>query len=138
MSASKRSSAGLSVSKLKSTPSEREVERAILQWLNYQPKCKAWKNKSTGTYDPVRKCFRRSNDPYSQKGSADILGIWNGKMLCIEVKSAKGRLTPEQKEFLSAMSSLGAICLVARDLQQVVDAFSEIVGRENSGQTGFC
>ena len=59
-------------------------------------------------------------------------------MLCIEVKSAKGRLTPEQKEFLSAMSSLGAICLVARSLQQVVDAFAEIVGTSNSGQTGFC
>lgn len=128
----------MSASKTKLTPSEREIERSILGWLNYQPKTKAWKNKSTGTYDPVRKCFRRSNDPFSQKGTSDILGIWAGKMLCIEVKSAKGRLSPEQKQFLSEMANLGAICLVARSLEDVIAVFDALTGTENSGQTDLC
>lgn len=109
-----------------------------MAWLNYQPKCKAWKNKSMGTYDPVRKAFRRSNDRFSQKGTSDILGIWSGKMLCIEVKSAKGRLSPEQKEFLTEMAGLGAICLLARSLDDVIAAFDVLTGTENSGQTDLC
>jgi hypothetical protein len=59
-------------------------------------------------------------------------------MLCIEVKSAKGRLTPEQRSFLHEMSSLGAFCMVARSLQDVVDAFSSSVSIQNSGQSDFC
>jgi penicillin-binding protein-related factor A (putative recombinase) len=120
------------------TPSERDIERAILTWLSYQPECKVWKNKSTGTYDPVRKAFRRSNDKFSQKGTSDILGIWQGRMLCIEVKSAKGRLSPEQRQFLHEMSSLGAFCMVARSLQDVVDALASSMSIENSGQSDFC
>lgn len=135
----KRKSRGvLSASKTKLTPSEREIERSILAWLNYQPKTKAWKNKSIGTFDPTRKVFRRSNDPFSQKGTSDILGIWSGKMLCIEVKSAKGRITPEQKQFLSEMASLGALCLVARSLEDVIAVFDALTGTENSGQTDLC
>jgi penicillin-binding protein-related factor A (putative recombinase) len=131
-------SAGLSVSKPKLTLSEREIEQAILTWLNYQPKCKAWKNKSQGTYDPYKKVFRKPSSKFTEKGTSDILGIWNGKMLCIEVKSAKGRLSPEQKSFLQEMANLGAICLVARSLDAVIDAFSEIFGTQNSGQSDFC
>jgi hypothetical protein len=116
------------------TPSEREIEQAILAWLNYQ----AWKNKSQGTYDPVRKVFRRPSSKFTEKGTSDILGIWNRRMLCIEVKSAKGRLRPEQREFLRTMQSLGAMCILARSLQDVVDVFEAAVGTENSGQSDFC
>lgn len=97
-----------------------------------------WKNKSTGTYDPVRKAFRRSNDKFSQKGTSDILGIYQGRMICIEVKSAKGKLSPEQRQFLHEMSTLGAFCMVARSLQDVVDALSDSFGTQNSGQSDFC
>jgi len=124
--------------KIKSTPSEREIEQSILTWLNYQPKCKAWKNKSQGTYDPYKKVFRRPSSKFTEKGTSDILGIWNGKMICIEVKSAKGRLSPEQKSFLQEMANLGAICLVARSLDAVIDAFDELFGTQNSGQSDFC
>jgi hypothetical protein len=124
--------------KIRSTPSEREIEQSILAWLNYQPKCKAWKNKSQGTYDPYKKVFRRPSSKFTEKGTSDILGIWNRHMLCIEVKSAKGRLSPEQKSFLQEMANLGAICLVARSLDDVIAAFSELIGNQSSGQSDFC
>lgn len=107
-------------------PKEKEIERCILEWLNAQPGCKAWKNKSTGTYDPVRKCFRQNHSRWSEKGTSDILGIWAGKMLCIEVKSKRGTLRPEQKEFLTRMSELGAIAFVARSLDDVIEWLSQI------------
>jgi penicillin-binding protein-related factor A (putative recombinase) len=128
----------LKESRIKSTASEKQIENSILQWLSYQPRCKAWKNQSVGIYDPVRKSYRKPASKFTAKGSSDIIGIWNGRMICIEVKSAKGRLTPEQNEFLKAMSALGAFCLVAKDLQTVIDAFAGEIGNHNSGQTGLC
>ena len=77
-----------------------------------------------GTYDPVRGCYRANHSKFSEKGSSDILGIWQGRMLCIEVKSRRGTLRPEQKEFLETMSKLGAITLLARGLEEVLDALA--------------
>jgi Holliday junction resolvase len=79
-----------------------------------------------GTYDPVRGCYRANHSKFSEKGSSDILGIWQGKMLCIEVKSRRGTLRPEQKEFLETMNRLGAITLVARSLDDVCSALVSI------------
>lgn len=118
---------GLKESKTKLTPSEREIEQSILEWMNLQQGCKAWKNKSTGTYDPVRKVFRKQGGKYTEKGTSDILGIYNGRMLCIEVKSAKGKVSPEQKSFLEAMADLGAACAVVRSLDDVVHLFDTLM-----------
>ena len=126
-------SADSNESKKKSTRLERDIEKEILLWLNLQQKCKAWKNKSTGTYDPVRRCFRKNSGPFTEKGSADILGIFHGRMLCIEVKSAKGRLRPEQMEFLQSMADLGAICLVARSLHDVVLSLDALRHKSRNG-----
>ena len=73
-----------------------------------------------GTYDPVRGCYRANHSRFSEKGSSDILGIWGGRMLCIEVKAKRGTLRPEQKEFLEVMGKLGALTLVARSLEDVL------------------
>jgi penicillin-binding protein-related factor A (putative recombinase) len=75
-----------------------------------------------GTFDPRKGIYRRVAGQFNEKGTSDILGIWKGKMLCIEVKSATGKLRPEQREFLRAMHELGAICMVARSLQDVISA----------------
>lgn len=126
----------IKVKKPQLTLSEKEIEKQILIWLNMQPHCKAWKNKSTGTYDPVRQCFRRPSSRFTEKGSADILGIWGGYFLAIECKSAKGRVSDDQKKWLKAMQALGAICIVARSLDDVIMALGD---GDNQGQnTHFC
>jgi len=114
---------GLTVSKTKSTASlsERQIESEILLKLNQLPNTYAWKNHSMGVYDPMRNTFRRLSG-FAIKGVSDILGIHQGKMLCLEVKSEKGRVRPEQRAFLDRMSSLGAICGVVRSWQDAQDA----------------
>jgi hypothetical protein len=118
--------------------SEREIEQQILGWLNLQKGCKAWKNKSMGVYDPTKGVYRKDRSKFSEKGSSDILGIWNQKMLCIEVKSAKGRVSPEQQQFLQQMANLGAICLIARSLQDVVIVFDTLSGKDRNDQSALC
>lgn len=113
MTALKQRSTGL----LKET--EKDIENAILEALQYIKGCKAWKNQSVGIYDPTRKSFRRRSK-YQIKGVSDILGIYKGKMICLEVKTKKGRLSPEQKQFLEEMQKLGAFTACVRSVPEAL------------------
>jgi len=44
--------------------------------------------------------------------------------LAIEMKSSKGALTPEQKEWLSYLTGQGWICTVARSAQEAIEALA--------------
>ena len=51
---------------------------------------------------------------FGKVGSSDILGVLpDGKILAVEVKAKRGRLTPEQREFLETVRGLGgfAVCV---------------------------
>ena len=47
------------------------------------------------------------------KGIADILGIYQGRFLAIEVKKPGGRVSPEQVKFLQRVNDEGGIGFVA-------------------------
>lgn len=79
-----------------------------------------WVNDSVGIYDPIKKTFRRNNSPYRIRGVADILGVLRGgRLLAIEVKAEKGRLSPEQKLFLDQVNAAGGKAFVARSIEDV-------------------
>lgn len=105
---------------------EQGIERQILEFL----KCEgifAWKNYSTGTFDPTRKKFRKHKNKL--KGVADILGILapHGRSLAIEVKrpktafSAKTYPTKDQKIFLDNTNRNGGLGFVARSVDDVIE-----------------
>ena len=51
-------------------------------------------------------------------GSSDLCGLTSsGRFLAVEVKSAKGRLTDEQRSFLALVNSLGGIAFTARSVE---------------------
>ena len=89
------------------------------------PTCKAWTNQSQGVYDVKAGGFRRMGR-WHNKGVADIIGIYRGRMLCIEVKSAKGKLSPHQDVWLKQMHALGAIAFVARSVAEVAKELKRI------------
>lgn len=55
-------------------------------------------------------------------GSSDLIG-WtrDGRFLAIEVKSAKGRLTDEQRNFGEQVEAAGGIFIVGRSVEQVLE-----------------
>ncbi|MGE5445492.1 MAG: VRR-NUC domain-containing protein [Ignavibacteriales bacterium] len=59
------------------------------------------------------------------RGILDIIGCWEGKYVEIEVKTHKGRLTPEQKARIEAIRQAGGIAEVVRSLQDVHKIFGE-------------
>jgi len=54
------------------------------------------------------------------KGVPDILGIYKGQFLGIEVKTPKGKLSPEQETFLENIRKHGGIGFVARSIDDVI------------------
>jgi len=107
--------------------SEKQIETEILFRLNQIKDCYAWKNHTTGIFDPRRGVFRKLGG-YAIKGVSDIIGIYKGKMLCLEVKSATGKLRPEQQKFLERMKELGAVTGVVRSWPEAQRVLDEITG----------
>ena len=97
---------------------EKGIENSILSFLK-KLGVFCWKNQSIGVFDPTRRVYRKSNSVHHIKGVSDILGIIEGKFLAIEVKSAKGVISPEQRAFIARMNSEGGIAFVARNVDQV-------------------
>lgn len=81
----------------------------------------AFKIKSMGTFDVKLGGFRRPS-PWYRKGVSDILGIYNGKFLAIEVKSEKGKVSPAQALFLSDVRLNGGLGFVAKSIEDVAKA----------------
>lgn len=71
-----------------------------------------------GTFDPKTRSFRKISHWY-KKGVSDILGIYKGKFLAIEVKTPTGRASPFQKTFLKDVTDCGGIGFIARSIEDV-------------------
>ena len=101
---------------------EGQVKKSICDYLAaYRKDVFFWMNESVGIFDPTRKIFRKKNSRYQMKGVSDILGIWDGQPLAIEVKSATGRVSPDQKRFMERFQQEGGRAFVARSVEDVIE-----------------
>ena len=100
---------------------EAEIQRDVLNYLNLLPNIFAWKQATTGTYDPRAGIFRKLSG-FSIKGVSDILGFVspNGRGLAIEVKKPGGKVSPEQNAFLSKVKRMGGIAGVVYSLDDAI------------------
>jgi hypothetical protein len=63
---------------------------------------------------------------FGLKGSSDILGLLpGGRFLAVECKAKGGRLSPEQREFLSDIKALGGMAVVAKSWTDIDQALRE-------------
>ena len=70
--------------------------------------------------------WKQWQGPMSQpKGVCDILGIWKGKMLAIEVKTNNGKVTEDQNRFIDRINREGGLAFVARSEDDVIDRLDE-------------
>lgn len=99
---------------------EKHIETQILLYLRARG-IFAWKNPTAGYFDPKIKRFRKQASPFAINGTSDIMAIHLGKFMAIEVKSATGKVSPAQKEFLEKVGKAGGIPIVARCLEDVAN-----------------
>ena len=94
--------------------SEQEIQKEIYDFLK---KCGlfVWRNHTQGVMVGGR---RRVANPNA--GAPDLLACWNGRLICIEVKTAKGKVDLHQLDWLGKASRAGALTLIARSLDDVI------------------
>ena len=74
----------------------------------------AYRSSSTGIYDTRRQQFRTS----AKKGVSDVIGVYQGQFLAIEVKIGADSLRPEQEGFLKNITHHGGLSVVAKDYDE--------------------
>jgi len=78
---------------------ESQIQNAILEFLLYNGVF-CWRSNNVPVYDQTAKRYRRM-PKFSLKGVADILGIYKGRPLAIEVKKERQYPSREQYAFLN-------------------------------------
>ena len=112
---------------------EKLIENQILHYL-FRRGIFAWKNQSVGIFDPVKRIYRKNNNPFHIKGVSDILGVLpGGRLLAIEVKTEIGRASPEQKAYIAKINSLGGIAFVARSVYDVEKELTNATSESSNG-----
>lgn len=105
---------------------ETRIERSIQEWCAIND-IAVWKIKSQGTFDPRRKQFLApKSTSYFKRGVSDLIGIWKGLPLAIEVKSKTGKLSIHQQIFLETWQRAGGISIVARSVDDVKRVLNQI------------
>lgn len=106
-------------SKIQRKPiSELFIRNQICSYLFYR-KIFVFIHDSVGIFDEKKKVYRKNTSPYRRRGVADLLGIYRGRFLAIEVKSAKGKLSEHQVEFLDEVVGAGGIAFMAKSIEDV-------------------
>lgn len=95
--------------------SEAETQALILREFSNHPRCCLWRA-NTGAVRLGSRFVR-----FGIKGQTDLMGVLlpTGRALFIEVKSATGRLRPEQDTFRRLVQKFGALWILARSVEDV-------------------
>ena len=120
--------------------SEKNVENAILAYLNNR-RIFAWKCNTIGTFDPIKKVYRKSNNPYHINGISDILFIYKGRFCACEVKKPyiskktmkikyrtqedlEKLASDDQLVFINRIKENGGVAFMADSLEVFIDQFN--------------
>lgn len=117
--------------------SEKIIENQMLAYLNNK-RIFAFKNQSTGVFDPKKGTFRKSRNVHHINGVSDILGIIDGHFLAVEVKKPylskktmqfkyrtqeelKKLASEDQIKFINKIKSEGGIAFFADSIDTLKD-----------------
>lgn len=97
---------------------ESDIVRTICDYLELKRHF-FWRNNNIPVYDTKREAYR-AMPKYTPKGLPDIILIKDGRFVGIEVKNAKGKLSPHQEVFSARCKQYGALYHVVRSLDDVI------------------
>lgn len=89
---------------------ETELSKSILNAINKLPFAYFWRN-NVG---------RRGGIVFGFAGLADIIGVFAGRFVAIEVKFGKGKQKPEQETFQRNVERCNGIYILAYSLDDVL------------------
>lgn len=98
--------------------SEAEIQAAIRKELGdvtRYPELVLWRNNVGQMID---KDGRRVVFGVGGKGAADLLGMFNGRFVAVEIKTPIGRQSPEQKLFQQLVEKRGGVYVLLRSVEE--------------------
>lgn len=106
-----------------------DLTRKIIQFVHDHGGF-AWRASTTGIPDFKRGILRSA----PKRGVSDILGIYGeGRLIAVEIKIGKDKLSPEQSGFLQNIEHFGGWSFVARDSDSFREWwYSEVDGKSTS------
>lgn len=113
---------------------EKDIQKLILDWLQMQKKTYVWRQNSGAMY-AESKTGRHGFKTASVKGVSDIIGIWQGMPIAIEVKRPGEKPTENQQEFMENFARAGGISICAHSLEEVKRSLKQVMenGRPYEG-----
>jgi hypothetical protein len=108
---------------------EAVIQKEILDWLSIW----GYTNWRSYTGPIVRGGHKGSKTFFTKNpmaGYPDITGFFKGdnkhRMFVIEVKTHKGRMSPEQKDWFALLHQHGVVCVLARKVEDVIERFRKV------------
>jgi hypothetical protein len=97
------------------TVRESELLRLCQQWLTLHGW--AWWRANCGAVKVGKRLVR-----FGTPGQPDLFALIppHGRLACLELKGAGGRLRPEQRAWLARAEAAGALCVVVRSVEDLV------------------
>lgn len=104
---------------------EHQIQKAIVELLRYQlpPDATYWavpnggkrpvKAKNGGTYSPEGARLKAEG---VIAGVADLMILWGGRLICMEVKTPKGKQSKSQKDWEQTITAAGGLYRVVRSV----------------------
>ncbi len=53
-------------------------------------------------------------------GGADLIGVWNGRFVAVEIKTPTGRQSPDQRKFQDLVESKGGEYVILRSVEDAL------------------
>lgn len=105
---------------------EREVQRAIMDWVNFVlPNFRVWRQNTGGQTLEYR--GRKRFVRFGVAGQSDLTGIGPGGIRVeIEVKGPHGKLTDKQIDWLTTIQQAGGIAFSANSLSICIQRMREV------------
>lgn len=114
---------------------ETRIQNLILVALS-QAGCTVWRVETAGVWvgrqihregGTVTLANARMMQAGLCKGGSDIIGIApDGRFIAVEVKTARGRVSPEQQRFIDAVNKAGGIAGVARSVGDALELIGSV------------
>ena len=98
-----------------------ELTNKVIDYI-YRQGGYAWRASSVGVYDTKLQTFRTA----AKKGVSDVLACYKGRLVAIEIKIGKDKLSPEQVGFTRNIIHAGGEAFVAVDFDSFLSSWKKL------------
>ena len=111
--------------------SANRITANVIKVINMQPGCYAFRVNNVGVWDAAKGIYRKGN---TVQGISDVIACVRGRMVCIEVKAGKDRMSAGQLIFSECIRQSAGHYIIARTTDGFLNDFSQLLDEIEQGR----